>query len=263
MIWFSGFPFLDNKEEHSFGVPVSAVMIRDLVLLPAMGVKLDEVETILAETEFGGFPVVQDRESKVLLGYIGRTELKYAISTLWLGSSNIGRAKRMRRVSPTAVCYFTTPDQDPQIQRRMVSANPLLTPHSPAPEFPFEEVASLDFGQYVDSTPIAIHPHLPLETVMEMFKKLGPRVILVELRGKVCGLVTVKDVLKYQFKVENEEHPRVERDSGAEEKLWGFIERVGGAVSGLWSRILRKRQPLSLGDSYTSDEVELVDQTRE
>lgn len=82
MIWFNGFPFLDNKEEHSFGVPVSAVMIRDLVLLPSVGVKLDEVESILAETQFGGFPIVQDRESKVLLGYIGRTELKYAIGIL-------------------------------------------------------------------------------------------------------------------------------------------------------------------------------------
>jgi hypothetical protein len=79
MIWFNGFPFLDNKEEHSFGVPVSAVMIRDLILLPATGIKLDEVETILSHTTFGGFPVVQDRETKVLLGYIGRTELKYAI----------------------------------------------------------------------------------------------------------------------------------------------------------------------------------------
>ena len=79
MIWFNGFPFLDRKEEHSFGVPVSAVIIRDLVLLPSVGLKLDEVESILSETEFGGFPIVQDRDSKVLLGYIGRTELKYAI----------------------------------------------------------------------------------------------------------------------------------------------------------------------------------------
>lgn len=82
MIWFNGFPFLDKKEDHSFGVPVSAVMIRDLVLLPSGGLKLDEVESILAETNFGGFPVVQDRDSKILLGYIGRTELKYAIGTL-------------------------------------------------------------------------------------------------------------------------------------------------------------------------------------
>lgn len=79
MIWFNGFPFLDKKEDHSFGVPVSAVMIRDLVLLPSVGIKLDEVQSILSDTDFGGFPVVQDRDSKILLGYIGRTELKYAI----------------------------------------------------------------------------------------------------------------------------------------------------------------------------------------
>ena len=79
MIWFNGFPFLDKKEEHSFGVPVSAVMITDLILLPSAGLKLDEIETILSETEFGGFPIVADRDSKVLLGYIGRTELRYAI----------------------------------------------------------------------------------------------------------------------------------------------------------------------------------------
>jgi hypothetical protein len=79
MIWFNGFPFLDKKEDHSFGVPVSAVMIRDLVLLPSVGIKLDEVQSILSDTDFGGFPIVQDRDSKILLGYIGRTELKYAI----------------------------------------------------------------------------------------------------------------------------------------------------------------------------------------
>ena len=63
---------------------------------------------------------------------------------------------------------------------------------------------------------------------MEMFKKLGPRVVLVELRGRVCGLVTVKDVLKYQFKVENEENPRVGRATdGADERIWGIIEGAG------------------------------------
>jgi len=100
---------------------------------------------------------------------------------------------------------------------------------------------------------------------MEMFKKLGPRVILVELRGKVAGLVTVKDVLKYQFKVENEEHPRVERDSGADERVWGFIEACGRRVNDLWSLIIRRRQALAISDNTrgtSEEEVELVDQPR-
>jgi chloride channel 3/4/5 len=36
MIWFNGFPFLDNKEEHSFGVPVSRVMTGNMKVLPAL-----------------------------------------------------------------------------------------------------------------------------------------------------------------------------------------------------------------------------------
>jgi chloride channel 3/4/5 len=101
---------------------------------------------------------------------------------------------------------------------------------------------------------------------MEMFKKLGPRVILVELRGKVCGLVTVKDVLKYQFKVENEERPRVERDEGVEEKVWSWIEGAGIWVNGLWARITRRGPPRTPRTPQTGDggvrleeEVELVD----
>lgn len=43
MIWFNGFPFLDNKEEHSFGVPVSQVMNEDLTVLPVSGMTIGEI----------------------------------------------------------------------------------------------------------------------------------------------------------------------------------------------------------------------------
>lgn len=43
MIWFNGFPFLDNKEEHSFGVPVSQVMNEDLTVLPVSGMTVEEI----------------------------------------------------------------------------------------------------------------------------------------------------------------------------------------------------------------------------
>jgi chloride channel 3/4/5 len=167
------------------------------------------------------------------------------------------------------MCYFSTPDQNtrPHHTHNRTSSLPIQiptdTPLSPSIDpdaFPFEPVSSLDFGQYIDSVPLTIHPHLPLETVMEMFKKLGPRVVLVELRGRVCGLITVKDVLKYQFKVENEEHPRVERGTGVEERLWGVIEVGARKVGGLWGRIWR-RPVLSETVVVEEEEVELVDQT--
>jgi chloride channel 3/4/5 len=91
---------------------------------------------------------------------------------------------------------------------------------------------------------------------MEIFKKVGPRVMLVEHRGKLSGVVTRKDVLKFQFKVENRENPRddsaeVER----EEKLWGIIVGLS-----LWLRRKVLRQEAlpareRIGDSDTQDEV--------
>jgi chloride channel 3/4/5 len=37
---------------------------------------------------------------------------------------------------------------------------------------------------------------------MEFFKKMGPRVILVEHQGKLVGLITIKDLLKYITRTE-------------------------------------------------------------
>jgi len=97
-----------------------------------------------------------------------------------------------------------------------------------------------------------VHPRLPLETVMEIFKKMGPRVILVEHRGHLMGLVTVKDCLKYQFKVEAEEHALAatngpdmyganglhENGNGIgrsaeitlEDRVWSFMQRIRGKL---------------------------------
>ncbi len=222
MIWFNGFPFLDNKEEHTFNVPVSQVMTEDVMVLPVDGLDLRAVEKLLKETKFQGFPVVEDRVSKVLLGYIGKTELRYAID----------RAKRETLVSPTARCFFTPP-----------SSGAVQPPLSAGPSVTFDDIASssgqqsLDFSRFVDFTPLAVHPRLPLETVMDMFKKMGPRVILIEYRGRLTGLVTVKDCLKYQFKVEAQETPRDDSDlNERQERLWAVMNRAGDWIA---DRVLR------------------------
>lgn len=214
MIWFNGFPFLDNKEEHTFGVPVSQVMTSDVVILPTTGYTMRHLEKLLLEDRYQGFPIVEDRASKILVGYIGRTELRYAID----------RVKRDRTISSSAKCYFSPLNNNP-------TRDP-MTPTTPAASTTFEGMASssVDFSRFIDSTPVTVHPRLPLETVMELFQKIGPRVILIEYHGKLEGLVTVKDVLKYQFKVEANEGFREERGpvlSNNEERLWGVMRSVG------------------------------------
>ncbi|KAL8759768.1 MAG: hypothetical protein Q9184_003523 [Pyrenodesmia sp. 2 TL-2023] len=211
MIWFNGFPFLDNKEEHTFGVPVSQVMTSEVTSLPSSGFTLKAVEQLLAQSKYQGFPVVEDRTSKILLGYIGRTELRYAID----------RTRKEGFVASSAKCFFTQPP-----------STALQTPSVAAPPVTFDAIEdasgqqSVDFSRFIDPTPLSVHPRLPLETVMELFKKMGPRVILVEYRGRLAGLVTVKDCLKYQFKVEAQDtsthDPALDL---RQEKLWGLMNR--------------------------------------
>lgn len=239
MIWFNGFPFLDNKEEHVFGVPVTTVMTTNITVLPAAGLEFQDVEKIMAENQYQGYPIVEDQSSKVLIGYIGRTELKYAMD----------RAKRDHVASPRAKCHFVPP----------ITLAP-TTPRLEAPGVSFDTMSatadsmSIDFSKFIDPTPLAVHPQLALETVMELFKKMGPRVILVDHRGKLVGLVTVKDCLKYQFKVEHEEHAAEREDAVAgesgstDERIWNVIEKTASWFKEKLSSIGRATGTLQLGE---------------
>lgn len=253
MIWFNGMPFLNNKEDHTFGVPVSQSMTANPTCLPATGLRLTEVEAILSDSQYQGFPIVDDMNSKILLGFIGRTELQYALD----------RAKRDSLVSSRARCTFA---MEGNVGRSAV------TPSATTPAISFDDMAdaanasSVDFSKFVDPTPLAVHPRLPLETVMELFKKLGPRVVLVEHRGRLTGLVTVKDCLKYQLHAEAHENPR--DDAGVkdkQERLWVAMKRVSAWLGSRLGRMSGGRLRLGYNDGrgeprgHGRGEVELDD----
>ena len=226
MIWFNGFPFLDNKEDHVFNVAISHAMTTDPLSLPALDFPVREAEHLLSDNKFQGFPIVEDRSSKTLVGYIGRTELRYAID----------RARSENMISPRAECVFTKDAAEAIVARRASG------PQTRAAET-FDELQSsvgtgvVDFSRYVDHTPLTVHPRLPLETVMEIFKKMGPRAILVEHRGRLVGLVTVKDCLKYQFKVEAEEHALAATSSSEYTTLGGHLNGSSPAPETLDERL--------------------------
>lgn len=240
MIWFSGFPYLDNKEDHNFGVPVSRVMITDVVSIPTTGMTLQAVEQVLSKDNYQGFPIVEDEHSKILVGYIGRTELRYAVD----------RVKRERSLNPQTKCTFAPPSS---------GLDSAITPMSRTASINFDSAssASVDFSRYVDTTPVSVHPRLPLETVMELFRKIGPRVILIEYHGQLVGLVTVKDCLKYQFKVEAAENPRDHSHlDESQEKLWVLISRAAEWVSDKVSSASGGR--IRLRDSLEQDRSALL-----
>ncbi|KAI1933230.1 glycerol ethanol, ferric requiring protein [Ophidiomyces ophidiicola] len=251
MIWFNGFPFLDSKEEHIFNVPVSHAMTNNPVVLSAADFPVHQADQLLENNKFQGFPIVEDLTSRTLIGFIGRTEFQYALS----------RAKREGLLSPNAKCRFVPQSHafDPNLSSTPPPSVYLDTPASSSrppdthlnPPQTFDDIAtssgtnSIDLSLYVDVAPITVHPRLPLETVMEIFKKMGPRVILVEHRGRLSGLVTVKDCLKYQFKVEHQELAESNGDRApssanvreglVEQKAWEVIQWIGRKVP-LWRK---------------------------
>lgn len=238
MIWFNGFPYLDDKEEHLLDAPIANAMTKAsaLTVLPARGMSVAQVQQLLATTKFQGFPVVDPepmdpddiddgggvRRGDVgptttttrptLVGFMGRTELQYAIDRACHGTSPAlasSTTLRFLSLELTDAGHDVGTGTSNTIPRGLNQALNDTASVQGAPDnsnsalFVPEE---LDASPYVDLAPLTVHPRLPFETVVEMFRKLGPRVIVVERHGQLVGLVTAKDCLKFQFQVERLEN---------------------------------------------------------
>lgn len=180
-ISFNGYPFLDNRDD-TVGVnsvaadaPVASVMTRleELVVLPATGHSIASLSQLLAAHPFRGFPVVSaapdahasDASSSsssepagLLLGYISRTELSYALHT-----------SRARGLPDSTPAFF------------------INQPHTPPS-------ASLDLRPWMDQTPITLSARASLQLACSLFLKLGVRYVLFVERGALRGVLTKKDV---------------------------------------------------------------------
>lgn len=221
MIQFNGYPFLESREEHNFGVPASQAMtpISTLSVLPARGLSMKAAQKLLNETCYSGFPIVEEPgTTNLLIGYIGRVELSYSLE----------KARKSSFLPPDAVCSFTP-----------LPSSPPSTPSSPNPTSPttpmhirtFPSSAgstqTIDLSAYMTTAPITVHPQLPLETAMELFKKLGPRVILVEHLGALTGLITIKDCLRWMVR-----HEAAGHHHHAQANAHGGVNGAGTAAAG-------------------------------
>lgn len=187
LIRFNGYPLLEKKE-HSFNIPVSRVMTTELHTLQAVGMTLVDVERVLQETEVKGFPIVSSDGRNSLEGYLGRNELEYVIRKM----------RRNHDPVPETPCNFSI-EAASRRNENIPATGTALGIDDDCDNF--IQSATSDTGinmwLWVNQTPLTVSPHLPLEVVVQLFKRMGPRVILVETRGVLVGLITVKDVLKF------------------------------------------------------------------
>jgi len=235
MIRFNGFPFLE-KEDHSFNVSVLRVMTSDLHTLSVSGLTVADLERILVDTKVQGYPIVSPGSARTLVGYIGRGELRYVID----------KAQQMRRVSLQTPCSFAPGmNETGHFDDLGITSAPAVGLDEDSAADIIRDTASdhvLKFWPWVNQTPITVSPQLSLEITMQMFKRLGPRVILVEDRGTLVGLVTVKDVLRFTMTEKQESESWDDRGGfdAVLEEVWTWVIQVEGAVVSWYRRIFRR-----------------------
>ncbi|KAJ3576766.1 hypothetical protein NP233_g202 [Leucocoprinus birnbaumii] len=187
MIRFNGFPFLE-KEDQAYNVTVSKVMKRNLHTITDTGMCLKDIEALLASTEAKGFPIVSAEGPRNFLGFIDRTEIRYVLE-LARNTTNIHRS---------TPCIFTPLSIDADSMD--MDSRPSFGAEEDIQDSLLNSALSehgITFSPWVNRIPMTVSPQLPLEIVMQLFKRMGPRVIVVEDHGLLVGLVTVKDVLRF------------------------------------------------------------------
>lgn len=197
MIIFNGFPlFEDTKEDQQFLNEYTArdIMSTDLVTIKET-TYLSEMNSILqyGNNSFDGFPVVRDEDHKETekrcVGYV----LKNRVNTHLL--------------------TFTDPD---------TSVDVLLDFRANAQR---NDDNVIDLGSMVNHNPIFVKPDVPLSLLFHMFEKLGCKTIIVEDSGILVGLITKKDLLKFQrIKHRDLIGPLYTFNENWDERVWSIIQ---------------------------------------
>jgi chloride channel 3/4/5 len=186
-----GYPFLDHTKELIVSLYAKDVMtpLLNVVHLPEKGLKVKGLEDILLQTSFQGYPVISSIVQPNIIGYITRSDIEYALDTI----------KKDFGIDPNALVFFKELESDAASSGGSLD---LLkeVPDSVVSEYvsPSEFTPSrvINLSGIMDHTPLACDPNLPVDTVIDMFTKLGLRFILVKVNGKLKGIITKKDILK-------------------------------------------------------------------
>lgn len=176
-IRLNGYPFLEAKEEFRHKTLATDVMRPrrsdpPLSVLTQSGMSVEEVERLIADTTYSGFPVVLSLTSQRLVGFVLRRDLIISLEN--------ARRHQEGVVSVSAVLF--------------TECDPPASPNAP----PAVKLRSI-----LDLSPFTVTVHTPMEIVVDIFRKLGLRQCLVTQNGRLLGIITKKDILKHMAQMAN------------------------------------------------------------
>ncbi|KAI9934907.1 hypothetical protein ASPWEDRAFT_53976 [Aspergillus wentii DTO 134E9] len=163
-IQLNEYPFLDHREDTT-PPDVSAhrvmTVVDDITSIVAVGHTIDSLHNLLVTTQYRGFPVITDTSNPILLGYISRNELSFALK-------NSASSSNRNLSGETQVFFAHQPFADP--------------------------VETVDLRPWMDQTPITLNSNTTFLIVLQMFQRLGLRYVLFSNKGVLQGLLTKKDI---------------------------------------------------------------------
>lgn len=182
------YPFLDNQDDTPApDLPVSAIMTRfeDLTCLAASDRHtIASIRQILEmPPKYRGYPVISSQHDPVLLGYISRTELEFALQLATKSTSPASQNSNLQ--SPFSHNYHHLRRQYP-----LPSSTHVHLLHDPSAD----PSTSLDLRPWMDQTPLTLSVSSRFQLAVDMFQKLGLRYLLFVDKGRLNGLCTKKDV---------------------------------------------------------------------
>lgn len=161
MIHFNGLPHIDPQEDYVFNTNVESAMTSLIITISTdhnERMKLSQLKTMLQKSKHRGYPIIQSTNNPRIVGFVSRTELLIYL-------------RNYQGRMDSDECNFDV-------------------------NYNGDEKA--DFKRIIIISPLTINISTSLEYVLDIFIRLGPRYILVEKDGILVGLITRKDVLRYE-----------------------------------------------------------------
>uniref|UniRef100_T1IQB2 Chloride channel protein n=1 Tax=Strigamia maritima TaxID=126957 RepID=T1IQB2_STRMM len=169
LIELNKYPFLDIKEEvEKLTVAADVRQPKDgetFTLLTQDGMTVGQLEKILMECTFNGFPIVVSEEGRHLFGFVLRRDLVLALD----------HAKRTKSdVDQTTLISFADMSFQDENHYNIIKMKKI-----------------------VNMATITVTDVTPMETITDIFRKLGLRHLLVADKGTLLGIITKKDLLHH------------------------------------------------------------------
>uniref|UniRef100_A0A914VQ98 Chloride channel protein n=1 Tax=Plectus sambesii TaxID=2011161 RepID=A0A914VQ98_9BILA len=207
----NGYPFLDGREKFESTTPVKAVMNPrpggvPLRVVSQDTVTLGDIEQMLKDTHYNGYPVVDNEIDNNLIGFVERTDLKLLLN-YYAHNGEIGKGHHSSQSTVRSNSLSAASIESALNDLTVYSAfsNATTTNASNSRGQLGEKTASLHIPKkLMDTTPLSIDGEMPMEKVVDMFIKLGGRHILVTKKGRLLGLITRKDATRYVREVEEQ-----------------------------------------------------------